>query len=260
MEKYEEWPMCFNLAKFSKYRLSPDEAAVFDWLVVKQVCFKGEPFFYQFRRIEEELRIRKDRFKAIVGDFCLKGFLKIEAKGEVKARAKVNYFHVDFDMVIKCLSDIIDKDNDPEYFKYYKGWLREHTNSSGEIVNVNMPSGADLSAPHHVSSNGTKTDEDVKKTEIFDNNATCRDFLEFFNGTMSKAAAAIPQIKSISKRRRQMLNARYRENGIDAIQQVVAKAAQSSFLNGGGDRAFIADFDWIFKPNNFVKIWEGNYS
>lgn len=261
MEKHEEWPMCLNLEKFSKYKLTPDAAAVFDWLIVKQVCFKGEPFFYQFRRIEEELRIRKDRFKVIVGKFCSKGFLTVEAKGEVKARAKVNYFYVDFNMVIKCLADIIDKDNDPEYFKYYKGWLMEHSNFQEGISNVNILGDSDLSSsPDALPKNAGEEDpNNFHKTGIFDDDSTCQKFIEYFNGVMSKARAFISPIKTISKHRRQMLNARYREHGIEAIREVVDNAAQSSFLNGGGDKAFTATFDWIFKPNNFVKIWEGNY-
>lgn len=82
-------------------------------------------------------------------------------------------------------------------------------------------------------------------------------FLEYYNTTM--AGCAIPAIKSLSDARRAMLNARAKECGKDALAEVVRKAAASSFLNGGGDRAFIASFDWIFRPSNFLKILEGNY-
>ena len=33
----------------------------------------------------------------------------------------------------------------------------------------------------------------------------------------------------------------------------------SPFLLGENNRNWRADFDWIFKPSNFVKILEGNY-
>ena len=82
-------------------------------------------------------------------------------------------------------------------------------------------------------------------------------FIRFYNSTMSDSA--IPPIKSLSDSRRAMLGARLKEYGKDAITEVVRKAAVSSFLNGGGDRAFIASFDWIFRPGNFLKILEGNY-
>lgn len=82
-------------------------------------------------------------------------------------------------------------------------------------------------------------------------------FMEFYNQAM--ADRAIPAIKSLSDKRRLMLGARAREHGKEALAEVVRKAAASSFLNGGGDRAFVADFDWIFRPGNFLKILEGSY-
>lgn len=131
--KYDN-PTCLNVIRFSKYKLSPDEMTIFDWLINKQEAFKHEPFFYQFRRIEEETRIKKDRFNTIIGKFCLQGFLKIVSKGDPRVKAKVNYFFVDFNEVIKALPSIIDKDKDPEYFKSYKGWLKERVKNKGKSV------------------------------------------------------------------------------------------------------------------------------
>ena len=56
-----------------------------------------------------------------------------------------------------------------------------------------------------------------------------------------------------------MVNARVKEFGINAVYKAIAKASESSFLNGGGSKGFIADFDWVFRPNNFPKVLEGNY-
>ena len=50
-----------------------------------------------------------------------------------------------------------------------------------------------------------------------------------------------------------------REYGIDMVYEVITKAAASSFLNGGGNRGFVADFEWLMRPNNFPKVLEGNY-
>ena len=84
-------------------------------------------------------------------------------------------------------------------------------------------------------------------------------FMEFFNQTMKEYGAQIPCILKIEGKRRQALIARYNESGVDAIKAVVINAASSSFLNGGSERPFVANFDWIFRPNNFQKILEGNY-
>ena len=82
-------------------------------------------------------------------------------------------------------------------------------------------------------------------------------FLQFFNKTVS--GCAIPAIKILSDRRKAMLRARLKEYDKQALVEVVQKAADSKFLNGGSDKPFVANFDWIFRPNNFPKVLEGNY-
>lgn len=81
-------------------------------------------------------------------------------------------------------------------------------------------------------------------------------FMQFFNKEM--AGKTIPKIVEMNKLRKGMLNARVKEYGKDAVAVVVRKAAASTWLNGGGGE-FVASFDWLFKPKNFIKVYEGNY-
>ena len=81
---------------------------------------------------------------------------------------------------------------------------------------------------------------------------------EFFNREMFDKS--IPKVRGKLKGQRlAFLTARVREYGIDAVREVISKAAQSDFLNGGGGRGFIASFEWIFRPNNFPKVLDGNF-
>ena len=106
-------------------------------------------------------------------------------------------------------------------------------------------------------------DKDISSTDVEDAAPTRVeiDFVavkDFFNRTM--AEASIPKIRTkIDGRRKEMLIARVREYGIDMVYEVITKAAASSFLNGGGNRGFVADFEWLMRPNNFPKVLEGNY-
>lgn len=79
----------------------------------------------------------------------------------------------------------------------------------------------------------------------------------FFNETMRDTQ--IPSIEKMTEKRKVQINARCREYGKQAIFDVINKAASSPFLNGGGTNAWVACFDWMFRPNNFPKILEGNY-
>ena len=40
---------------------------------------------------------------------------------------------------------------------------------------------------------------------------------------------------------------------------MIRKACKSDFLKGGGNKGFVANFDWMIRPSNFQKILEGNY-
>lgn len=83
--------------------------------------------------------------------------------------------------------------------------------------------------------------------------------LKFINQTFDKTNSSIPRIKTISGQRKTMVVARIKEHGKESFRTVIKKAAKSSFLNGGGNKGFKADFFWIIRPNNFIKILEGNY-
>lgn len=76
---------------------------------------------------------------------------------------------------------------------------------------------------------------------------------------MDEAKAVIPRCKSCDGKRKEYVNGRIREHGLDAVYEMITKAAASDFLNGGGSRGFVADFTWLFRPSNFQKVLEGNY-
>jgi hypothetical protein len=70
----------------------------------------------------------------------------------------------------------------------------------------------------------------------------------------------IPSLQGkIAGQRRAFFEARVREYGITAAYRVMIKAARSGFLNGNGGRAWVANFEWIFRPNNFPKVLDGYY-
>ena len=85
-------------------------------------------------------------------------------------------------------------------------------------------------------------------------------FMDFYNCAMKKHHAQIPTITQITPKRKSMLNARAKEHGKEALRKAVLNAATAPFLNGASDKPFVASFDWIFRPLNFVKVLEGNYN
>lgn len=67
------------------------------------------------------------------------------------------------------------------------------------------------------------------------------------------------KVIALNEKRRGYINARHTEYGLDKICEVLRKAGESDFLNGKNDRVFKADFEWLMRPENFLKVLEGRY-
>lgn len=60
--------------------------------------------------------------------------------------------------------------------------------------------------------------------------------------------------------RHKLLNARIKEYGMDSVLKAIDMVNESSFLKGDNYKGWTITFDWLIKPNNFIKVLEGNYS
>jgi len=69
----------------------------------------------------------------------------------------------------------------------------------------------------------------------------------------------LTQIKSIKSNRLKMVQVRINEYSLAGVVQAIRNISTSSFLKGQNDRSWIITFDWFVKPNNFIKVLEGNY-
>jgi len=79
--------------------------------------------------------------------------------------------------------------------------------------------------------------------------------LEFYHLNCPK----MPKVEILNETRKSALKARYKEVGSERIELMLKNAGESVFLNGTNDRNWIANFDWLFGPKNFMKVLEGNY-
>jgi hypothetical protein len=75
----------------------------------------------------------------------------------------------------------------------------------------------------------------------------------------NKICVNLRPIVSINGERRSKITALFNEYGSDGIKTIFAISAQSDFLNGGGERGWKADFDWLIDANNCQKVLEGKY-
>jgi len=69
----------------------------------------------------------------------------------------------------------------------------------------------------------------------------------------------LQQLRTISNNRQTLLNARIKEHGSDSVLEAIENINDSSFLKGQNNRNWMITFDWLVKPNNFVKVLENSY-
>lgn len=84
---------------------------------------------------------------------------------------------------------------------------------------------------------------------------SCSQIVDLFN----QICVSYPQVKVLSDARRKAINARLKRYTEDDLKTAFEKAEASSFLKGGNDRNWSANFDWIIKDTNLAKILDGNY-
>ena len=86
-----------------------------------------------------------------------------------------------------------------------------------------------------------------------------RRVIEEWNKLQDVGIAPIRDIKPASKRC-QMLKGRIREYGMDDLLKAMDNIRHSDFLRGENKNGWMITFDWFVKPNNFLKVLEGNYN
>lgn len=75
----------------------------------------------------------------------------------------------------------------------------------------------------------------------------------------NEICVSLPKVKTVSNARKTAIKSLVNKYDIEQIQTVFTKAETSNFLKGNNNRSWQANFDWLIKDNNFVKVLDGNY-
>ena len=97
--------------------------------------------------------------------------------------------------------------------------------------------------------NGTLSDESVCRPE---------DVRQVFKAWQSLGIQKLRKVPDSSTNAGKMLRARIKDYGIGSVLEAVEIVRASDFLMGRV-KDFQITFDWFVKPNNFLKIVNGNY-
>lgn len=84
-----------------------------------------------------------------------------------------------------------------------------------------------------------------------------QEIIDLFNNT----CVSLPKIKVANAKRKQAIKSRWIElkQDLNQFKELFEKVEQTEFLKGHNDRNWMASFDWLLKPDNMIKVLEGNY-
>lgn len=70
----------------------------------------------------------------------------------------------------------------------------------------------------------------------------------------------LSKVVALTDARRKAIRARWNAHpDLEAFKQLFDQVARSDFLNGSNDKNWRADFDWLMKEQNLIKVLEGKY-
>lgn len=108
-----------------------------------------------------------------------------------------------------------------------------------------------------VKTEGTISDEIVCQTQSV--SLDVKEVAEAWNNLQSLGIKRVSKMITSSIRYKS-LSARIREHGKETVLKAIENIKASNFLQGMNDKGWVITFDWFVKPNNFVKVLDGNYS
>lgn len=98
-------------------------------------------------------------------------------------------------------------------------------------------------------------EEEIEK-EVYREKTDYQKIIDLFN-TICKS---FPSVRSLSDARKKAIKARLNTYTVEDFKQCFENAEASSFLKGGNNRNWTANFDWLIKDSNMAKVLDGNYN
>ena len=126
------------------------------------------------------------------------------------------------------------------------------TSQSCQDIDIDKDIDIELDKDKEKDNNLIVSKDTIRQTDV-------RRVVDEWNKLQDVGIAPIRDIKPTSKRC-QLLKGRIREYGMDDILKAMDNIRHSDFLRGENKNGWMITFDWFVKPNNFLKVLEGNYN
>lgn len=118
--------------------------------------------------------------------------------------------------------------------------------------------GKDSIDKNNISSKDDMSDESDNEYLFNTSNPIKEDIEKVVNAWNESSFRPISRLSTKSKRY-MMLRARILDYGVDAVIEAINNAKTSDYLKSEKAVSWF-DFEWLVRPNNFIKVYEGKYN
>lgn len=193
-----------------------------------------EGWFYQTsEKVEEMTTLSRHK-----QDQCIKQLEEMKVlEKDVRGMPAKRYFRINYDR----LTNLIVKNSQTGLLNIDKQVCKKSTTNKEHIYKE-----------HNYKESTTKEVED----EVILNSKDIEFIIEEWN------KLELQQLRTLNHntKRYKSLKSRIDEYSFDEVIEAIRKIEESSFLKGHNDRGWTITFDWLVRPNNFIKVLEGNYT
>jgi hypothetical protein len=210
------------------------------WAIIEDLYNNANALQTDCESIAYDLRVDSEIIKSIIFDFDL---FKID--GEIFSSLSIQ----------RRLDDRNEKSEKARKSAQYR-WNKKlenanamRTQSDGNAIKERKGKERKLNTPNGVLLSSNKNDDNNHS-----GNVPIEKIIQSWN-----ERTKLSKVNTISESRKKAIRARWNEHGRDNIWKVFKKTFESDFLNGKNESNWMASFDWVMNPTNFVKILDGNY-
>lgn len=142
-----------------------------------------------------------------------------------------------------------------------KSMLTTKKNKAYSLVDTNcIQDGYMLDTQVRLGKDRLELGKDIEDEEIGDEPSPNRRIsYDAIKTNYNSLCPSLPAMRTLSESRKKAIRARMNQYRYEEIEEAFIKAEASSFLKGGNNRNWRADFDWIMRDANMAKILDGKY-
>ena len=211
-------------------------------LIAKQFIIPFESGIVVIKHWRVHNYIQKDRYKPT---------MYIEEKAQLDIKPNKPYTiknDGENDMDTQCIQDVSDMDTQVRLGKVRLGKV----SIEGEIEGGTGGEDPEPAPPLPPEPSEQTVVECMPQTQ---KRIDYQSVLDLYNSI----CVSLPRAAQLSDARKKAIKARLNKFTMEDLERAFRIAEESQFLKGANNRNWIANFDWITKETNLVKILDGNY-